>query len=200
MQPRAVARHQLRRVVPRDQLVEHSRRFRVHQEHGAVLPHLLQRAEQGAVVRLPPLRLVDHELLEGGEPAVDHSLDLRLVLVPAGDADVEGVVDERLPLRLLHPVVGRLVERLAGIGNGEVDHGRDAAPRAGAGAGAVVVGRDGAAEGQLEMDVHVEHAGKDVVPGGVDDLRCPAPGRARRRARRSSRRRCRRRRRRCRRG
>ena len=84
VEPRAVARHQLRRVVPRDQLVEHPRRLGVHQEHGAVLPHLLQRAEQGAVVRLPPLRLVDHELLEGGEPAVHHPLDLRLVLVPSG--------------------------------------------------------------------------------------------------------------------
>jgi hypothetical protein len=136
-----------------------------------MVPHLLQGAEQGAVVRLPPLRLVDHELLEGGEPAVYHRLDLRLVLVPAGDADVEGVIDERLPLRLLHPIVGRLVERLTGIRDGEVDHGRDAPPRAGPGAGAVVVGRDGAAERQREMYVDVEHTRQHVVPGRVDDLR-----------------------------
>ena len=55
MEPRAVAGHQLRSVVPRDELVEHARGLGVHQEHGAVLPHLLQRAEQGTVVRLPPL-------------------------------------------------------------------------------------------------------------------------------------------------
>ena len=135
-----------------------------------MLPHLLQRAEQGAVVRLPPLGLVDHELLEGGEPAVHHSPDLRLVLVPARDADVEGVVDQRLPLRLPHPVVGRLVERLAGVRNGEVDHRGDAAPRAGPRAGAIVVGRDGAAEREREVHVDVEHAGEHVVPGRVDDL------------------------------
>ncbi len=170
MEPGAVARHQLRRVMPRDQLVEHARRLRVHQEHGAVLPHLLERAEERAIVRLPSLRLVDHELLEGGEAALHHPRDLRLVLGVAGDADVEGVVDQRLPLGLPEPVVGGLAERFAGVGDGEVDHGGDAAPRARAGAGAVVVGRDGAAERQLEMDVHVEHAGQHVVAVGVDHV------------------------------
>ena len=48
-------------------------------------------------------------------------------------------------------------------GNREVDHGGDAAARAGARAGAVVVGRHGAAERQLEVHVHVEHAGDHVV-------------------------------------
>ena len=75
-----------------------------------------------------------------------------------------------LPLRLLHPVVGGLAERLAGVGNGEVDHGRDPAARPGAGAGAIVVRGDRAAEGQLEVHVDVEHAGQHVVPAGIDDL------------------------------
>ena len=79
-----------------------------------------------------------------------------------------------LPFGLLHPVVGGVVERVAGVGDGEVDEGRDAAARAGAGAGAVVVGGDGAAERQLEVDVHVEHAGDDVVAGGVDRRRARA--------------------------
>src|SRR5947199_382247 len=42
--------------------------------------------------------------------------------------------------------------------------------RADSRAGAVVVGRGGAAEGQLEVHVHVEHAGNDVMAPGVDDL------------------------------
>ena len=77
---------------------------------------------------------------------------------------------QRLSLGLSQPVVGRLAQRLAGVGDGEVDHGRHAAARAGAGAGAVVVGGDGAAEGELEVDVDVEHAGEHVVAGRVDDV------------------------------
>ena len=76
MEPRAVLRHQLRRVVPRDELVEHPSGLGVHQEHRAMLPHLLEGAEQGPVIGLPAFRLVDHELLEGGEPALHHPLDL----------------------------------------------------------------------------------------------------------------------------
>ena len=78
MQPRAVLLHHLRRVVPRDQLVEHARRLGVHEQHAAVLAHLLERAEERAVVRLPALGLVDHEFFERREAAIDHSLDLRL--------------------------------------------------------------------------------------------------------------------------
>ena len=78
---------------------------------------------------------------------------------------------QRLAFGLLDPVVGGLVERFAGVGDGEVDDGGDAAARAGARAGAIVVGGDGAAERQLEMDVDVEHAGNDVVPARVDHLR-----------------------------
>src|SRR4051794_22183669 len=92
------------------------------------------------------------------------------MLRPAGDADVEGVVDQRLSLRLSHPVVGRLVQRLAGVRDGEVDDGRYPATRAGAGAGPIVIGGDGAAEGELEVDVHVQHTGQHKVAGRVDNV------------------------------
>jgi hypothetical protein len=170
VQLRPVARHQLGRVVARDQLVEHARRLGVHQQHRPVLAHLLERAEEGAVVRLPPLRLVDHELLERGEAALHHPRDLVPLLLPARDADVERVVDQRLPLRLPHPRVGGVGERAAGRRDREVDHRRHAAARAGARARAVVVRRHGAAERQLEVHVHVEHAREDEVSAGVGHL------------------------------
>ncbi len=94
VQSRPVLLHQLRRVRPRDQLVEHSRGLGVHEKHRPILLHLFQRAEHGSVVGLPSLGFIDHELLEGGEAAIDHASDLVLVVVPARDADVEGVVDE----------------------------------------------------------------------------------------------------------
>ena len=94
VQARAVLLHQLRRVMTRDQLVEHSRRFGVHQQHRAVLLHLLERAEHRPVVGLPAFGFIDHEFLEGGEAPIHHALDLILVLVPARDANVKGVVDE----------------------------------------------------------------------------------------------------------
>ena len=179
VQSGAVLLHQLGRVMPGDQLVEHPRRFRVHEEHGAVLLHLLQRTEHRAIVRLPPLGLVDHEFLEGGEAAVHHPLDLVLVLVPPRDTDVKGVVDQRFPLSALHPVVGGVVERFTGIRNREVDQRRDAAARARAGAAAIVVGGRGAAERQLKMHVHVEYTGNDVVARSVDDLRVARRGESR---------------------
>ena len=171
VQPGAVLLHQCGGVVPRDQLVEHTRRLGVHEEHGAVLLHLLERAVHRAVVRLPPLGLVDHELLEGAEAAVDHTLDLVLVLVPAGDADVKGVVDQRLALGFLVPVVGRGGEGVTLVRDREVDEGGDAAARAGASARLVVVGAHGAHEWECQVHVHVEHTGDHVMPGGVGD-RC----------------------------
>jgi len=97
--------------------------------------------------------------------------DLVLVLVVARDADVKRVVDERLALGLLHPRVGGITQRAIRRRYGEVDHGGDAAACAGARARAVIVGGHGAAERQLEMDMDVEHAGDNVMPGGVHDVR-----------------------------
>src|SRR5207237_4448813 len=102
--------------------------------------------EHCAIVRLPTLGLIDHEFLEGREAAVDHSLYLILVIVPAGDADVEGVVDERLPFRLLHPVVGGLAERFTSVRDREIDQRRDAAARTRSGSGSIVVGWNGPAD------------------------------------------------------
>ena len=90
---RTVLLHQFRRVVTRDQLVEHAGTLGVHQQHGAQLAHGLERAEHRSVVALPAFRLIDHELFECRETAIHHPGDLVLVLVPARDADVEGVVD-----------------------------------------------------------------------------------------------------------
>jgi len=157
--------------MPRDELVEHARGLGVHEQRRAVLLHLLECPVEGTVIGLPPLGLVDHELLERGEAALHHPFDLVLMLVPARDADVERVVDERFALGLLHPVVGRVGERVAGVGDGEVDERGDTAACTGARAGPVVVRGDGAAERELEMDVHVEHAGDDVVVRGVDERR-----------------------------
>ena len=52
---------------------------------------------------------------------------------------------------------------------GEIDDGGGAAYGGGHGAGAVVVGRDGSAEGHIEMGVHVDAAGHDQQALGIDD-------------------------------
>jgi len=171
VQPRAILLHHFRRMVSRDQLIEDARRLGVHEEHRAELAHLLERAVERAIVGLPPFGFVDHELLEGGEAALHHPLDLLLLLGVLRDANVEGVVDERFAFGLLHPDVGGVVERAAGGRNGKVDYGRHAAARGCSGSRQIVVGADGSAEGQLEMHMHIEHAGNHMVSLGVDDLR-----------------------------
>ncbi len=168
MEPGAVARHQFRRVVPRDELVEDGRRLGVHEQHAVVLAHHLQRTEERAIVTLPALGGVDHEFLEGRVASSDHLSNLIAVLIVAGDADVEGVVDEGFAFGARVPVFRRLAQRLAGEGDGEVYQRRHAAPCRRARARDVVVRRNGTAERKRKVDVDVQRTGKHQVAGGID--------------------------------
>src|SRR5262245_12763785 len=152
-----------------DQLVEDAARLGVDQEHAAQALAAFQGVEDGAVIGLPALGGVDHELLEGRTAAADHRLHLPAVTVPVGDGHVEGVVDAGLGFGPLHPGVVGVVERLLAEGDGEVDDGGDPAAGRRPGAGPPVVAGNRTAEGQLKVDVNVQPAGDDVLAGGVDD-------------------------------
>ena len=82
---------------------------------------------------------------------------------------MERVVDHRLAFGACHPLVRRVTERVAGVRNCEIDESRYAPPRSGASAGAVIIGRYGAHEGQLEMNVYIEDAWYYVMAFRVDD-------------------------------
>ena len=143
----------------------------MHEQHCAVFLHLLEGTEHRAVVRLPTLGFVDHEFLERRETAIDHALDLILVLVPAGNADVEGVVDERFAFGFSHPVVRGLIERFTGVGNREIDERRHAAARSCPSPGFIVVSRHRSAKRQFEVNMHIEDARNYVMVFGVHHLR-----------------------------
>ena len=59
---------------------------------------------------------------------------------------------------------------------GEVDDGRGSADGCGDGAGAVIVGRNGAAEGHIEMGVNIDAAGHHQQTGGIDHACGPSAG------------------------
>ena len=94
-----------------------------------------------------------------GQPRRDHVGHLGAVAVPVGDGDVEAVIDGGFGSRSGEPVVVGVAEGLGAIGDGEVDDGSHSSARRGAGAGTPVVGGNGPAEGEFEVDMNIQTAG-----------------------------------------
>jgi hypothetical protein len=96
-------------VMSGDQFVQNAAALSVNEQHAAELPHLLQRPEDRGVVGLPPLRGVDHELLERRDALADHRRQLAPVPRPVREADVKGVIDAGDAVGLGHPRVDGLL-------------------------------------------------------------------------------------------
>ena len=114
---------------------------------------------------------IGHEELEAGHAFARSAAHLfKLRRAEVGDDAVEGIVADGFVVSLSHPGVEGLAEGLAFVLDGEIDQGGGAAEGCGAGAGFEIVGAGGAAEGHVEMSVHVDAAGKNVLAGGVRSL------------------------------
>ena len=83
---------------------------------------------------------------------------------------MEGVIARGVARRLLHPRIEGLTQPLSLVLNGEVDERGGAAEGGGARAGFKIVGTGGAAEGHVEMSVHVDAAGQNQFAGRVSIL------------------------------
>src|SRR5262249_47392241 len=79
---------------------------------------------------------------------------------------------DRLSRGSLHPRIESSAQGLALVLNGKVDQGRRATESRSPRASFKVVGAGRAAEGHVEMRVHINASGKDVLLAGVDDLSC----------------------------
>jgi len=143
--------------------------FRVHADESGLIGSLRHGAEDAGIVQHKDAG-ISHEEFEAGDPFADelrHFLELRRAQV--GDDAVESVVSDGFALGFLHPGVEGVAQGLALVLDGEVDERGGAAEGCGGGAGLEVVGTGSAAEGHVEMSVHVDAARKDEEVGGVDD-------------------------------
>ena len=139
--------------------------FRVHADQRAILRRVLQSFEDAAVVEHEHAG-IRHEQLEAGHAFVDQIVHLgKLSAGNVGDDAVEGVVADGLARGLAHPGVEGLAQLLAFVLNGEVDQRGRSAEGGGARAGFEIVGAGGAAEGHVEMRMHVDAAGEDEFVG-----------------------------------
>src|SRR5260370_6238691 len=113
---------------------------------------------------------IGHEELETGDAFTNElSYFFELRAAEVGDDAVEGVVGDRFGLGFLHPGVESLAQGLSFVLDGEIDERGGAAKGCGDGAGFEIVRAGGAAEGHVEVGVHVDAAGEHEVIGGVDD-------------------------------
>jgi len=141
----------------------------VHADRPAVLPCPQQRPEDARVVQHEDAG-IRHEQLERGHTLAHERVHLQFHLIgELRDDHVEAVVDGRLSVRLLHPRVPCVVQRLTLVLNREVDHGRCAAMRSGDGARLEVIRRRRPAKRHVEMRVHIDAAGEEVLALCVDD-------------------------------
>ena len=148
----------------------------VHHYEPAVAGALLHGPQDLAVVAVEHAG-VGHEELEAGDPLVHQQVHLFEGGVgDVADDHVEAVVDGAAAFGLLHAGVEALAHVEPVALGGEVDDGGGAAPGRGPGAGLEVVGRDGAAERQLHVGVHVHPAGHHQLAGGVDHPVSPVLG------------------------
>ena len=140
----------------------------------------LHRPEDRAVVGVEDAR-VGREQLEVGHALGDQLVHLgQGVVVDVRHDHVEAVVDRRRcprPWRATRPGPSR--SDCAARLDGEVDDRRRPAERRGARARLERVLREGAAEGQLHVGVHVDGARDDVAPAAsiVSSAVTPAPAR-----------------------
>ena len=150
------------------QRVDHAAVLRVHADEPAVVACLQQRSEDRGVVHHEDAR-VGHEQLERRDPLVlDHLVHLARDLVRQLPHDhVEGVVDDGLAFRPLHPALVGGVQALAEVLDREVDEGGASVGRRDR-AGLEIIGRLRSAERHVEMRVDVDPAGHDELARGVD--------------------------------
>ena len=114
---------------------------------------------------------VGHEHLEAGDTLPDHLVHLgQTVVRQVLDDHVEAIVDGSLAFGLLVPYLQRLGQSLASLLHDKVDNAGGAPHRRGDGAGAEVVGGDGAAKGKVQVRMRINTARYDVFAGGIDDL------------------------------
>ena len=123
---------------------------------------------------------IGHEELERRDALLHHGFHLGQALravarSQVGDGHVQPVVDAGLAVALGQPGLQSLTHGVAPGLQGEVDDGGGSAHGRGDGAGAVIVGGYGAAEGHIEMGVHVDPAGHNEETRGVND-RVPGSG------------------------
>ncbi len=139
--------------------------FRVHADHAAVLGGLQHGVENRGVVQHEDAG-IGHEKFEGRNAFAHqraHFLELRVAQLR--DDAVEGVIGHGFAFGFFHPGVEGVAQRLAFVLNGEIDQRGGAAEGRGARAGLEIVGAGGAAEGHVQMRVHVDAAGDDeAVP------------------------------------
>ena len=139
--------------------------------------------DQAAVLRGPAHRLKDCRVVEHEDPGISHEelegrdafVDQRVHLLEDRVVDlahdhVEAVVDVRLALRFLVPLVEALAQRLAEGLHRKVDDRRRPAPGGRRASGGEVIGGEGATEGQLHVGVDIDRARHHVAVLGVDHL------------------------------
>ncbi len=113
--------------------------------------------------------LVGHEELEARDAPLRALRNLGHDAVrQIGDREMEAVVDRRLALRLGGPEIERLAQCRALRLDGEVDMRRRAAKCRRPMPGEEVIRGDRAAEGHLQMGMHINPAGDDVLAARVN--------------------------------
>src|SRR5215472_3465635 len=123
--------------------------FRVHADEPVVRGRLSHGPKDGGIVKHEHA-WIRHEELEAGDAVADklaHLFELRGAEI--GDDAVEGVVGDGLVMRLFHPGVEGLAERLAFVLDGEVNERSRAAKSCRDGARLEVVRAGGAAKGHV---------------------------------------------------
>ncbi len=142
----------------------------VHHDQPAVLPGLLHRPEDRAVIAVEDAR-VGREELEVGHALGDERVHLlERVVVDVAHDHVEPVVRDRVALGLLVPRIEAVAEARAARLDGEVDDARRTTEGRGPRPGLECVLREGPAERQLHVGVDVDPARDDVLALRVDRL------------------------------
>ncbi len=162
-----------------DQHVDDVAVLGVHADRAAVLARPQQRLEDAPIVEHEDAA-IRHEQLERCNALADQRVHLAFHLIVHVRHDhVEAIVDDGLAFGLLRPRFPRVMQRLTLVLDREIDDGRGPAERRGGRARLEIVGGRRAAERHVEMRVHVDAAGQDVLAVRVDRLvrghveRCP---------------------------
>ena len=152
-----------------DQLVDHAAILRMHAYQSAVFPCASQRPEDRLIVHHEHAG-VRHEELEAGDALVpDHPIHVAEPgVLELGDDHVEPVIDHRLAVGALPPVVERMTHRAPAVLNREVDDAGRSAEGSRDSARLEIVRRRRAAKRHIEMGMDIDAAGNDVLARRID--------------------------------